>query len=273
MRKIPGLIAAMMLVIVPLAACAPAQVTPLMVQTEDDAIVAQTVVEQDGAPNLLLLISDEPNDIGDFSELWVTITGLGLVLGDEEGQVDVNLDPATSVNLVELTGENAVALWEGYVPEGDYTKVFLYVSDVTGTLVDGEEGETVEIKLPSNKLQVKLPLQIADAPEGEEGTLSAFVFDITVTQAGNSGKYILKPQLTESGEGKAYRLLEHTEKRVKKGQQEWAEKPEDAGQPEKAGKPETAGTGEQGGPPDEAGKPADAGKPEDAGKRESAKPE
>jgi len=271
MRRIAGLIAAMILVIVPLAACAP--VEPATPVAPNDEIDSPTVAEPVGAPNFLLLISDEPNDIGDFSELWVTISGLGVVLGDEEGQIDVDLDSPISVNLVELTGENAVALWEGYVPEGDYTKVFLYVGEVTGTLADAEEGETIEIKLPSNKLQVKLPLQIEESPEGEEGTLSEFVFDITVNKAGNSGKYILQPQLTESGEGKAYRLLEHTEKRIKKGQPEWAEKPEDAGKPETAGKSETAGTGEQAAPPDDAGKPDDTGKPEGAGKREPGKPE
>lgn len=208
-------------------------------------------VEQNAEPNFRLLVSDEPNDIGDFEELWVTISGIGFVQGDEECVIEEVIEPPIEVNLVELQGEDAVMPWEGYIPEGDYTKIFLYVdTTVTGVLVEG--GEEIEIKLPSNKLQLKLPFTVGDEPEGEA---AEFVFDITVHSAGNSGQYILKPQLTESGEGQQYRILEHTEERIRTGKPEWA------GNPEDAGKPETAGTGAQGGPP------ADAGKPDDGGQR------
>jgi membrane peptidoglycan carboxypeptidase len=214
------------------------------------------------SPNFVLLISDEPNDIGDFSELWVTISGVGFVIGDEEGIIEQRFEPV-DVNLVGLTGEAAVAIWAGYVPEGDYTKVFLYVDEVWGLPLDAEgEEEAFEVKLPSNKLQIDLPVEV----EGEEPT--DFVFDISIHRAGNSGQYILKPQMSESGQGAEYRIEQQAQERTLAGKPEWAGKPHESGKPASAGKPEVAGTGNIMEPPDDAGNPEDAGKPSDGGKRE-----
>lgn len=219
-------------------------------------------------PNFLLLISDEQNDIGDFTELWVTVSGVGLTLGDEEGIIEEMFAPV-EVNLVGLTGEAAIALWGGYLPEGEYTKIFVYVDEVVGVLAS--TGEVIEIKLPSNKLHLDLPVVI----EGTEAT--DFVFDITVIRAGNSGQYLLKPQASESGQGAAYNLMEQTHTRIRV----------QTSRPEGAGKPDWAATGanEEPNPPargakpewtpddpeeqmgeSEPGRPLDPGQPEGAGK-------
>ena len=173
-------------------------------------------------PNFVLLISDEPNDIADFAELWVTISGVGLVLGNEEGILEHMFTP-TAVPLNELVGDAAIALWAGEVPEGEYTKIFIYVDEVWGILLQ-PEGEVVEIKLPSNKLHLDLSVTVQD----EEPT--AFVFDISVFKTGNSGQYILSPQLTESGQGKLYRINERAQERIRTGRPEWAGKPYSAAQ-------------------------------------------
>ena len=179
-------------------------------------VEAAVVSEGPSDPNVLLLISDEANDIADFSELSAVISGIGFVMGDGEGIIEETFEPV-AVNLVGLTGEAAVALWEGYVPEGEYTKVFLYVDEVWGVLVD-PEGETIEIKLPSNKLQLDVPVHI------EEGEPIDFVFDISVHSAGKSGQYILKPQITESGQGMLYRINEQAQERLHTGRPDWAGK-------------------------------------------------
>ncbi len=239
MKKAFALIITLLLTALPLAGCAVTDATAPTPAAQEAIAGSTTPTEED--VNFRLLISDEPNDIGDFEELWVLISGLGLVPGDDEGVIEELIEPPIEVNLVELQGEDAVMPWEGYVPEGDYTKIFLYVDEVWGFLVppEGEEvGEAIEIKLPSNKLQLKLPFTVGDESEGEA---AEFVFDITVHSAGNSGQYILKPQLTESGEGQQYRLLEHTEDRIRTGKPEWAGKPADAGKPEETGKPDWAG--------------------------------
>jgi hypothetical protein len=95
-----------------------------------------------------------------------------------------------SVDLTELQGANATALGNLSVPEGDYEKVFVHVDEVNGTLKTGEE---VNVKLPSQKLQLNEEFTV-----GSEQNVD-FVFDITVFDAGNSGKYILKPVASESG--------------------------------------------------------------------------
>ncbi len=254
MNKAFALVITLVLTVLPLAGCAATDTAPATPADQEATTGSTTPAEKD--VNFRLLISDEPNDIGDFTELWVTINAIGFVQGDEEGILQVDLDDPLEVNLVEFQGEDAVALWEGYAPEGDYTKIFLYVdTTVTGVLEEG--GEEIEVKLPSNKLQLKIPFTVGDEPEGEA---TEFVFDITVHRAGNSGQYILQPQLSESGEGKLYKLLERTEKRIRTGKPEWSGKPDDAG------KPEQAGAGAAGGPPEDAGKPADAGKPKEPGK-------
>ena len=267
MRTIMGPLAALLLLILPLYACAPvgapapttsgdaaqdtapastesaapqdSESTPQEsneTATEDTSTEEPADTDEADSPgtNFVLLISDEKNDIEDFAELWVTITGIGLVLGEQEGIVEEDIEDI-SVNLVEVTGDDAVAAWEGYIPEGDYTKVFLYIDEVTGVLADPVEGEDPVIKLPSGKLQLDLRVELDDPAEGEEQEPVTFVYDITVHKAGNSGQYILSPQATESGQGKTYQLLEHTEERIMKG------KPDFTGQRDTTGKPEWAG--------------------------------
>ena len=78
--------------------------------------------------NFRLLISDEVNDIGDFDELWVTITSIGVhQAGGEDGWTEYDIDPPAEVDLTDLTGDNATELWSGELPDGEYSKVFLYV--------------------------------------------------------------------------------------------------------------------------------------------------
>jgi len=260
MKKCLELLIVLALVSITALGCAPVALDTAdsMVPPQAPQPVAAVITGQ--SPNFLLLISDEPNDIGDFSELWVTISGVGFVLGDDEGIVEQSFEP-TDVPLTELVGDAAIALWSGEVPVGDYTKIFIYVDEVWGILID-PEGEVIEIKLPSNKLQMSLPVSV----EGEETT--EFVFDISVFKAGNSGQYILKPQLTESGQGAKYQIQEQAQVQTRTGKPEWAGKPHESGKPDSAGAPEVAGMGQIMEPPDDAGNPDDAGKPTDGGKRE-----
>ncbi|MDH5018915.1 DUF4382 domain-containing protein [Halobacterium rubrum] len=105
------------------------------------------------------------------------------------GWVERDVDQRT-VDLTELQGANATALGNISVPEGEYEKVFVHVGEVNGTL---ESGEEVNVKLPSQKLQLNEGFTVDSQSD------VAFVFDITVFEAGNSGKYILKPVASESG--------------------------------------------------------------------------
>ena len=107
----------------------------------------------------------------------------------EDGWVvrDVN---STTVDLTELQGENATQLKRADVPNGTYTQVRIHITEVDGTLKNGEQ---VNVKLPSNKLKLNSEFTIGNGEEVD------FVYDATVFEAGNSGKYILKPVASESG--------------------------------------------------------------------------
>ena len=212
--------------------------------------------------NFRLLISDEVNDIEDFEHLYVDITSIGIQQGNgsESWQMldpipDPDDDGIPGIDLRLLTGENALEIWSGNVTPGMYSKLFIYVGNVTGYLVGNE---TVAVKLPSGKLHISKPFSVNDSQVN-------FVFDITVHEAGNSGKYMLQPQISESGSDKKF-----TDVSPKK------QGNSDPGQPEDAGKPEDAGNSNPG-QPEDAGKPEgadnfDPGQSEDAGNSGNGKP-
>jgi hypothetical protein len=157
--------------------------------------------EEEG--NFRLLISDEVNAIEDFEHLHITISGIGVhQAGEDGGWHEIILDPeddldgdgVAGVDLRPLEGENALKIWSGDLEDGEYNKVFIYVDNVTGILVGGE---TADVKLPSQKLQISKPFTIGDS-------VVDFVYDITVVQAGKSDKYNLKPQIAQSGADQSF---------------------------------------------------------------------
>ncbi len=144
--------------------------------------------------NFVFLISDDVNAIGDFDSLDVSISKIGLLpSGDSEQWVEFKPE-IKQVDLTLVPGDKAQEIWRGNVPEGQYTKVFIHVTSVHGVLK--ESGETVEVKLPSQKLQISKSFQIT------ADTVTSFTYDLTVVATGSPEggiKYILKPQINESG--------------------------------------------------------------------------
>jgi hypothetical protein len=137
-------------------------------------------------------ISDEKNAIGDFRHLNVTISRVGFQQADDadnSGWVEREVDDRT-VDLTRLLGSNATLVDAYEMANGTYTKTFVYVSTVNATLEDGTQ---VRVKLPSEKLHINEEFTV-----GQNESVD-FVFDIAVHKAGNSGKYILKPVVSQSG--------------------------------------------------------------------------
>lgn len=95
-----------------------------------------------------------------------------------------------TVDLTTLQGDNATLVDSFDLEAGSYDTVFIYVGAVEGTLANGER---VTVKLPSEKLQLHERFEVGGDEEVE------FVFDITVHEAGKSGKYVLSPVASESG--------------------------------------------------------------------------
>jgi len=106
----------------------------------------------------------------------------------DRGFTVVDLDDAT-VDLTQVIEDDAIAVFDGEIPAGSYEKIELSVTTVEG-IVDGEE---VDVKLPSEKLQITNGFEVtSDEPV-------SFVFDINVVKRGPNNGYILKPVISGSG--------------------------------------------------------------------------
>jgi hypothetical protein len=175
--------------------------------------------------NFAFLVSDEVNAISDFQKLDISISKVILHLEDEEEKRIEFRPEVQMVNLTDLQGNRAQEVWRGDVPEGEYSKVFLEVSQVSGILWDS--GKEVEIKLPSGKLQISKPFRV------ESGEVTNFVYDLTVVKAGESGRYILKPQIGQSGADQDFIKFEPEER------------PEDNGKPKGINKGRKSSSTEQ----------------------------
>ena len=208
--------------------------------------------DEDQETNFRFLISDEQNAIGDFAYLWIEIESIGLEFQDG-GWQELDIEEANNkVDLVQLQGDNAQEILQAQIPVGSYSKVFIEVGGVTGTLLSATSTTTSTvtstiIKLPSSKLQINKPFEVL------EDSVTSFVYDITVIAAGNEKggiKYILKPVISESGADKAFNLV--------KG------KPDGVGEggdgPSAQGKPDGVG---KGGDDDDG--PSAQGKPDGVG--------
>ena len=167
---------------------------------ESEETAASSAATTGNGVNFRFLISDEANAIGDFDYLNVVISSIGLHQSGEDGGwielepiPDPDDDGEDGLDLTPLVGENALVIWIGTVDAEEYNKAFIYISEVTGTLADPEDTETANIKLPSGKLHISRPFTVTN------GSVVNFVYDITVVKAGQSGQYVLRPQVAESG--------------------------------------------------------------------------
>ncbi len=209
------LLAFIALVTVVLMGCS-APATPVVPSTTQSASIPATSTPPATTPatstlpaslndqgNFKFLVSDEKNAIDDFTNLFVTISSIGIHKGAASENVSDNasdnwteiIPAVTKVDLKQLIGDNATSIWAGNITPGTYNKVFINISDVSGTLVTASANQSTAIKLPGGKLQISKPFTIsATVP-------ASFVFDVTVVAAGNEKdvKYILKPQIDMSG--------------------------------------------------------------------------
>lgn len=205
-------------------------------------------------------VSDQPNAIDDFAHLNVTIDRVVLIRAEGDADDDMDDDSASTgtpngtstaptavnatkahgssdaeqetgasgrvtfdveeraVDLTTLQGTNATLLSEFDVPAGTYTAVYLGVSEVNGTLTTGEQ---VNVKLPSEKLQLTKSFEV-----GANESID-FVFDIGVHEAGKSGKYILRPVIDESGSDVPIDRVDRTGRPVGEDERERDDEAED----------------------------------------------
>jgi hypothetical protein len=148
----------------------------------------------DAAGNFAFLVTDEVNAISDFNQLNITLEKINLLQKDNPDKWIEFMPETPQFDLTLLPNGKTQQLWQGNIPEGQYSAVVIYVSEVQGLLKD--TGTSLNIKLPSNKLQITKGFEVG------QNITTSFVYDLTVVKAGNAKngeKYLLKPQIDTSG--------------------------------------------------------------------------
>jgi len=179
-------------------------------------------IEEESLPSrgiLDVLVSDQPNDIGDFRHLNVTITEVEVwraitstttttetdvdtdspygdsetrsrteIRTETESKVRIDIAPVT-VDLVALQGDASASVFREDVTTGTYKRIELEVAQAIGILHDGS---VVTVDVPGGRLFLNADFVV------EGGRETDFVFDVTVTERG-TGDYFLQPNAGESG--------------------------------------------------------------------------
>lgn len=142
-----------------------------------------------------LLISDQQGDIEDFSYLNVSFDEARIhqtAANNSTSFQTIDLNGTRSVDLTTVTEARAQSLINTSLETGTYEKMELMVSSVDAAA----NGSDVEVKVPSEKLQLTMPFTIS------ANTTTSFVFDIMVVLRGNQQNnqgYILRPVISQSG--------------------------------------------------------------------------
>ena len=145
-----------------------------------------------GSGTVNLYASDQPAALEAFQSLEVTVDQV-MLEQEVEGETEVvvrDLDEPRTFDLTQLVGDNATKITTFDAPNDTYSSISLRVTNTNGTL---ESGEQTEVMLPNNTLKLQQEFTV---DEDEEVN---FVYDMNVVKAGQSGKFVIQPVVTESG--------------------------------------------------------------------------
>jgi len=169
----------------------PGYVTP-DTETSPTLLVVSPKPSPEG--NFAFLISDDVNAIGDFDSVIVSISKISLLKKGDSDQLIEFTPELSEVDLTQVQGDKTQEIWRGDLPEGEYTNISIEVTEVLGILK--ETGDTIEIKLPSQKLHISKSFNVS------ADDLTTFTYDLTIVAIGSSQsgiRYVLKPQVDQSG--------------------------------------------------------------------------
>ncbi|WP_162416892.1 DUF4382 domain-containing protein [Cyclobacterium roseum] len=158
----------------------------------------------DGNARLSVSLIDAP---ADYDEVWVEVLALevqpnGIDETDESGWISIeNESEEKKIDLLTLTGGNALQLGTEEIPAGYISQIRLILGDDNYLIQDGTK---IDLTTPSAQ-QTGLKLQL------NQELLAGIQYDLildfdaaqSIVKAGNSGQYILKPVLRVVAEGKA----------------------------------------------------------------------
>lgn len=145
----------------------------------------------DDSARLQVHLTDNPNL--NLSEVWVDVKGIEIGMEDT-GMITLAGTRTGVYNLLELTNGRDTMLTDAQIPAGRISQIRLVLG--TNNYAITKTGERIELTTPSAQ-QSGLKVQVQQTVTG--GMLYRLMLDFdaakSIVQAGNSGKYILKPVL------------------------------------------------------------------------------
>ncbi len=145
----------------------------------------------DGPARLQVRLTDNPNL--NLSQVWVDVKEIQIAMGDT-GMITLAGSRPGIYNLLALTNGRDTLLSDAEIPAGRISQIRLVLG--TNNYAITNTGQRVELTTPSAQ-QSGLKVQVNQTITG--GILYRLILDFdaakSVIQAGNSGKYILKPVL------------------------------------------------------------------------------
>jgi hypothetical protein len=151
------------------------------------ALILSGCTSSDGTGNFKLYLTDQPIDLDNAKEIWVTISEIS-VQKEEEGFLTVWPDEKT-YDLLALRIQKKMIL-DITLGEGKYTQIRLVVDSGEIVFSDGDKPEMI---VPSSEVKIPVIFYITD--EGDTQITLDFEAEhsIHVVNAGQSEQYILRP--------------------------------------------------------------------------------
>lgn len=164
---------------------------------------AMSASVDNGKGTVNVFLTDAPLDLADVQSVNVTLTGVILYPGDDDGDSLLNSSaeegspvvivshPAT-FDLLTLTGGATTLIGTDEVPAGRYSRIRLVVEEASLTYLDGT---TAPLKIDSGKVDVPIRFDITR----DETTGVVLDFDAAASVQVNdtgSGGLILRPVVT-----------------------------------------------------------------------------
>ena len=145
-----------------------------------------------GTASLQIRLTDGPDP--NVSEVWVDIQQVEIIMSDTSHPLVLNGTHTGMYNLLDFADGKDTLLSDATIPAGTISQIRLILGD--NNYIITKDGQKINLKTPSGQ-QSGLKVQVHQEVSG--GILYRLTLDFdagrSIVQAGNSGKYLLKPVL------------------------------------------------------------------------------
>ncbi len=145
-----------------------------------------------GTARLQVRLTDGP--FPDAKEVWVDVQQIEVIMDDTSHPIILNGAHPGMYNLLDFTNGKDTLLADATIPPGTISQIRLILGD--NNYIITKSGDNLPLKTPSGQ-ESGLKVQVHQPVSG--GILYRLILDFdagrSIVQAGNSGKYILKPVL------------------------------------------------------------------------------